>query len=193
MSKTKKGRKQNSINIPKGSRSKTPRCKVNKIRKEIAIKTVKKTGLSDTKIECFLSNSSHFLGCFAQDELRNITIKSLPIFLIVNLDHSYSEGTHWIALRIDETSLEIFDSLGFNFLRWPNIPHFLLDFLNKYSKNRKILISNELQPYNSTLCGFYCIFFVLYRATNTFSSCNNIFSNQLYKNDKILVNFFNKL
>ena len=181
-------------------RSKRPRftqiitTKIKKeIKKQIKASTVKKVGITACKINCILSRAPNFLGCFAQDELTSLTICSLPVYLIVNFDHSYSSGTHWIALRISKRYLEIFDPLGFNALRWPNIPHFLLDFLHKFSIHRRILISKEIQPYASTLCGFYCIYFIVYRSANTFSNCNNLFSLNLYKNDKILTNFYNKI
>ena len=176
----------------KRQRLQTPPCRYSrdKIKKAIKKETVEKQGISARTISCFLASCPDFLGCFAQDELDTIHIKSLPVYLVVNFDHSSSVGTHWIALRISKNVLEIFDPLGFNTKRWPNIPHFLLNFLNKYSTHRKIRLSKEIQPFNSTLCGFYCIFFVLYRSYNTFGSCANLFSNHLYKNDHILYNVF---
>ena len=179
----------------KRQRSKTPPCKYSKtkIKKAIRRETKQKKGLDASKIQCFLADSHNFLGCFAQDELKSVNISSLPVFLIVNFDHSYSTGTHWIAIHISERKLEIFDPLGFNALRWPNVPHFMLDFLHKFSLHRQIFLSKEIQPFNSTLCGFYCIFFVLYRSNHNFNACNKLFSAKLYKNDKILYNIFNKL
>lgn len=163
-----------------------------KLKKEIQKEKAQKLGITACTIHCLLSNSPNFLGCFAQDELKNLKICSLPVFLVVNFDHSYSTGTHWVALYITKRRLEIFDPLGFNTLRWPNIPHFLLDFLHKFSVHRRIFISKEIQPYTSTFCGFYCIFFILYRCNHTFNNCNNFFSPKLYKNDKILTNFLCK-
>ena len=164
-----------------------------KIEKEIQKEANQKIGITGCTIHCILKNAPNFLGCFSQDELENITICSLPVYLVVNFDHSYSTGTHWIAIRISKHCLEIFDPLGFNTLRWPNIPHFLLDFLHKFSVHRHILISKEIQPFASTLCGFYCIYFVINRSRTTFYNCNKLFSPKLYKNDFILTNFFNKL
>jgi len=164
-----------------------------KISKEIKIERQKKTGIDSCQINCHLSKVSNFLGCFAQDELSSLSIRSLPVYLVTNFDHSFSSGTHWIALKIDKRKIEIFDPLGFNSLRWPNIPHMLLDFLHKFSFHRRIVISKEIQPYSSTLCGFYCIFFILYRSVNTFSNCTGYFSSKLKKNDRILFNFFNKI
>ena len=146
-------------------------------------------GIDSYFLENHLCKYSNFLGCFAQDELCNLYIKSFPIFLIVNFDFSYSKGTHWVALRIDNKNLEIWDPLGFNTVRWPSFPFLLLDFIHKYSQKRKILLCDEIQPNNSTLCGFYCIFFIMYRSCNTFSNCKNYFSAR-DNNDLILTNFF---
>ena len=163
-----------------------------KIKKALKSEKNKKEGISSCQINCILADTPNFLGCFAQDELVSLSIRSLPVYLIVNFDNSYSRGTHWIALRIDKRRLEIFDPLGFNSLRWPNTPHLLLDFLHKFSIHRSIYTSKEIQPYSSTRCGFYCIFFVIYRTVHTFSDCTRYFSNILIKNDKLLFDFFNK-
>jgi len=163
-----------------------------KVKKAIKNEKNKKEGISACQINCILANTPHYLGCFAQDELSSLSIRSLPVYLIINFDNSYSRGTHWIALRIDKRRLEIFDPLGFNSQRWPSTPHLLLDFLHKFSVNRQIYTSREIQPYSSTLCGFYCIFFVVYRSVHTFSDCTRYFSTTLKKNDNILTNFFNK-
>ena len=166
-------------------------CTPSEIAAAIRKASHKKTGINSTDINTYLNNCAvgNFLGCYAQDELRTICIKSLPVFLIVNFDHSYSSGTHWIALRIDRKRLEIWDPLGFNYNRWPNIPFLLLDFLHKYSQHRDVYLCPEIQPPHSTLCGFYCIFFVIFRSCNTFHSCTSYFS-KFTVNDKILTNFF---
>ena len=180
-------------------KSSRPRVKANcsfnkkKIKKAIQNEKNQKEGISSCLINCILADTSNFLGCFAQDELASLSIRSLPVYLIVNFDNSYSRGSHWIAVRIDRKRLEIFDPLGFNSLRWPHTPHLLLEFLHKFSVNRRIYTTKEIQPYSSALCGFYCIFFVLYRTVHTFSDCTRYFSNILKKNDNILINFFNKI
>jgi len=163
------------------------------IKKEIKKESKTKSGISNLKILYFLRKFPHFLGCFAEDELKSLQIKSLPLSFIVNIDHSGLNGSHWILIRIDRKRLEIFDPLGFNIRRWPRIPYFLLDFLHKFSIRRKVYITREIQPFTSTLCGFYCIFFIYYRTFNSFFDCTRLFSNKLYKNDHILINLFNKI
>ena len=185
MQKEKQGKK-------KSFRPRFQEINTKKVKKIIQQEKNNKKGITSVQINSILANIPHFLGCFAQDELESLSIRSLPVYLVVNFDNSYSAGNHWIALRIDKTKLEIFDSLGFNSLRWPSIPHLLLNFLNKFSVNRRILTCKEIQPYSSTLCGIYCVFFILYRSIHTFTDCTRFFSNVLKKNDNILLNFFNK-
>lgn len=163
------------------------------IQKEIKKESKTKTGISNIKINYFLRNFPNFIGCFAEDQLKSLTIKCLPVTLIVNIDHSGLDGSHWILIRIDRKRLEIFDPLGFNIKRWPRIPYFLLDFLHKFSIHRKVFITKEIQSFKSTLCGYYCIFFIFYRSFHSFFDCTRLFSNKLYKNDHILINLFNKI
>lgn len=162
------------------------------IKKAIKQENKDKKGLNSCFINCMLYNVPNFIGCFSQDQLQTLVIRSLPVSLIVNLDTSSSSGSHWIALRIAKKTLEIFDPLGFNVSKWPGkIPYFLFQFLHKFSVHRRVLISREIQPDNSTLCGFYCIFFLYYRLTHTFHDCTKPFSRkQLRKNDIILQNLF---
>ena len=53
------------------------------VRKTIQnkIKKIKKTqiGLSSREIETLLNNKAHFIGVYAEDELANIIIQSLPL------------------------------------------------------------------------------------------------------------------
>jgi len=178
-----------------GIRYKKTSSTINKaeIQKEIKKESKTKTGITNIQIHYFLRNFPDFLGCFAEDELKSLIIKSLPVSFIVNIDHSGLGGSHWILIRIDRKRLEIFDPLGFNIRRWPRIPYFLLDFLHTFSIRRKVFITREIQPFNSTLCGYYCIFFLYYRSFHSFADCTRLFSIKLHKNDYILTNLFNKI
>ena len=174
-------------------KTQTPTINKDQIKKEIKKESKTKTGITGHQISFFLRDFPNFLGCFAEDELQTLIIRSLPVSFVVNIDHSGLGGSHWIAIRIDSKRLEIFDPLGFNVVRWPRIPYFLLDFLHKFSIRRNVFISREIQPYNSTLCGFYCIYFLYNRNITSFFNCTRHFSLRLYKNDRILFNLFNKI
>ena len=157
-----------------------------KIKK--AIKT--KTGINCTFIQSILNCSPSFIGCYAENELENIVFGSLPCFLIVNLDNDQMAGSHWIAIGIFDSAVEIFDSLGFNVLNWPRIPTRLLSFLHRLALFKKVFCSKRLQPEFSTLCGFYCIFYVKFRPFFPFSFLENIFTVKLESNDLKLLKIF---
>ena len=145
-------------------------------------------GLNSSEITTLLSSTRNFIGVYAQDEIKNLSVSQYPSFLIINLDSISFGGSHWIAVGIFKAHIEIFDSLGFNIFNWPHIPCDLLNFLLKFSVGRKVLVSKRLQSDNSTLCGLYCVFYVLARITLRFSFIQNLFSDNLTRNDKVLIN-----
>ena len=176
-------------------RFKKTTCSINKInlKKEIKIEKNEKIGLSASKINSYLANLPNFLGCYAQDQLINITFKSLPVFFVVNFDPSYAQGSHWVAIRVSKKSVEVYDTLGFDVRKWPSVPKFLLYFLHKFTSHRKLYLLKNIQSQSSTLCGFYCIFFIIFRSTNNFKSCNNVFTSNLNLNDEILYDMIDQL
>ena len=163
------------------------------IQKEIQKEKAQKEGLDCCKINKFLRDIPNYHGCFSPDELNNLLISSLPIKLILNLENSNREGSHWIALRIEKSKIELFDPLGFRLDRWPSIPLPFLHFLQHISYKRKLLISRELQSVQSSLCGFYCIYYFLAREKFPFRKIVNSFSVSLRKNDKILSDLLYKI
>ena len=175
------------------NKEKTSSINHSQIKKAIKKEEKIQAGLSCCKINFFLKNIANFYGCFSYDELQSILIDSLPIKIIVNLDNSSGEGSHWLAIRIDKRQVEIFDPLGFNFDRWPHVPFLLISFIKKISFRRRLLISREIQSPNSFLCGFYCIYYFLARENLPFNSIVNTFSTHLVKNDRILKNLLYKI
>ena len=151
------------------------------------IKKAQKAELSTVDLRQMLKNMSSFLGVFACDQLKFIKSKfSIPKYLIVNLDPSNSPGSHWISLRIDRKSVEIFDSLGYNYRIWKILPLPLLIFLNSLRKTREIIFSPVLQSKSDTICGLFCVYFVLFRQINSFSQCISVFSSSLDLNKTII-------
>ena len=155
-------------------------------------KDFKKTprGLSTRLLIDFLSDTRNFLGVYAQDQLSNFTLSSFPSFLVVNLDSSHSTGSHWISIGLFSNRLEIFDSLGFDILMWPEIPCSLLNFLRKFSVGRKVITNPKIQNSQSKLCGFYCLFYVLARNVMSFKKLKSYFTQNLRNNDKLLIKLF---
>ncbi len=157
------------------------------------IKTAKKDqkGLSGDFITSSLACSPNFIGCFAENELNNLTITSFPSFLIANIDSSEMKGSHWIAVGIFNDKIEIFDPLGFDIFNWSKVPCDLLDFLHRLSVTRRVYTAPRVQSDSSYLCGFYTIFYVIARKFVSFDHLFKCFCTQfLSRNDKILYNFF---
>ena len=175
----------NSSSRSRRKKASSRHCKV-EIRKEIQKQIKVQKGLSSSKINCILADQPNFLGCFADDDLRHIAVQSYPAFLIVNLDKSSGTGSHWVCLRIDRRTIEIFDPLGFNIRLWPQKPFYLLNFLHNFSFSRKLVFSVQIQPINSFLCGFYCVYYILMRDKLSLNNIQRKFSGKLYKNDSIL-------
>ena len=159
--------------------------KIEKIQKEKIM--VSADFITASLSEC----SKNFLGCFAEDQLKNLSLTSFPCFLIVNIDSSNMGGSHWIGLGIFKDTLEIFDPLGFNILNWPRIPTGLLDFLHNFSRSRKVKILPRIQSDSSMLCGIFSIYYVIRRKTATFDTCLSCFNFENFVvNDGVVCNFF---
>ena len=154
------------------------------------LKKTTKAGLSCEQIISILYCSPNFLGCFAENQVTFISVRSFPVFFIVNVDSSGSVGSHWIAVFLTKTTIEIFDPLGFQFHLWTRVPCKLLSFINLYSTNRTLLISNPIQSASSVFCGFYCLFFILSRPLMSFDSVQSFFSSKLYRNKSRLIKLF---
>ena len=165
------------------------RCNKNLATKIKTSKT-KKKGTNGNVILNSLSCFDNFLGCFAQDELEKLVITNFPCFIIVNLDSSDMNGSHWIAIGIFRDYVEIFDPLGFNIFSWTRFPCFLLAFHHRLSIRRKVLVSKCLQSDQSLLCGIYCCLYVYLRSVHTWNFIQSRFVAEVEQNDKILPSLF---
>jgi len=162
----------------------------NKYREaEKIIKKAEKAPLTKNELLKLLKKHPNFIGIFASDQLGTISIVKFPVYFIVNIDISKLNGSHWIAIRIDHSNVEIFDSLGFNPELWSFWPKIMFNFLKSYSFTHRFRISNIYQsPYKFT-CGLYCIFFILFRNRLSFRNCCAKFTNNVSENYFILKSF----
>ena len=165
-------------------------CDLAQIKKAIKKTQKNQKGLDESFIRTYLKCVPSFIGCFAENELDHLTIHSFPCFLIINLDSSAMAGSHWMALGIFKTKLEIFDSLGFQLLKWPRIPCSLLKFLHRMTVGRKVQVLKRVQSKNSILCGYFSIFYVVFRSLYSFNTLAANFGSDLSKNDAILLKLF---
>ena len=153
-----------------------------------AIKT--KKGISCGDILSLTKSFPNFIGCFAQDAITQLQFRSKPVLLLVNIDSTGSTGSHWIAIGLFQNSIEVFDPLGFEIFNWSKIPCSLLKFIHKHSANRQLFIADRVQSNFSTLCGFYCLFYVSKRPFMSLSEISAVFSKRLSANDKLLLSLF---
>ena len=157
-----------------------------------ALKKAKDSPLSKPELLSILKRERDFIGIFASDQLRSLYVLKEPVFMIVNIDISSQPGSHWIALRVGKSTIEIWDSLGFNKELWSSYPDYLIKFLERYRMSHTFYISPILQSPNSYVCGLYCVFFILYRPSLSFSNCVGRFSINLAKNKEKLYYLLNK-
>ena len=147
-------------------------------------------GLTACVLNSFLKSSPHFLGCYSDDEISKVILKP-TCFIIVNLDTSDRPGSHWIAIGIFKNSIEVFDSLGFDLLSWPTVPHGLLSFLHRVSFRKRIKVIPRIQSKRSTLCGIFCVFYIILRSRFSLTTILTYFSlSSLATNDSKLIRFF---
>ena len=149
----------------------------------------KQEGLTSCELTSFLKSFPHFLGCYSDDEISKLILKPTS-FIIINLDTSDRPGSHWVALGIFTNSIEVFDSLGFDLLSWPTVPHGLLSFLHRVSFRKRIKVIPRIQSKRSTLCGIFCVFYIILRSRFSLPTILAYFSSSLATNDSKLIKFF---
>ena len=125
-----------------------------------------------------------FLGVFARDELPKP--KKYPACFVFNSKPREHEGEHWLAMFIDsDGTIDFFDSYAYSPNFYKLQPY--LDTFTKWTRNEK-----RIQGL-SEFCGLYCIYFLLFKARNKQKHFFSKFSNDLFNNDKILLNYLKKL
>ena len=168
----------------------TSRKTRNKLRFEVKKIQKTKQGLSSTFLISTLCTVPNFIGVFSQDFLLSLQILTFPVSFIINLDLSSESGSHWIAIIINENSIEVLDSFGLDRKTWKREPLILFTFLKKFSKSHKIRVLPRYQSSDSNLCGVYCVFFLIFRLKYSFFELQKIFSTDLNLNSSVLLSYF---
>jgi hypothetical protein len=127
-----------------------------------------------------------FHGVFPIDHLPK-GISRLPCLFIINTNTGNLPGQHWKAIYIDKNKNgEIFDSLAMPVSL--KLQHWMNYNTNKWTVSN-LTVQNPLSP----TCGVYVLYFVLTRLHyKTLSSCLNIFTSNVMKNDAMLEKLFMK-
>jgi len=134
-----------------------------KIKNPSRVKTgkgVKLDALYNDEIDDFFEDYPNYGGTISADQIQDLP-KKLPIGFIMNLDNSNEPGSHWVAVYIDQNSVEYFDPLAD-----PPTQEFKKD-IKKYieSMNLPNLLKfkiNKVKQQNSRTetCGFHSIRFL---------------------------------
>ena len=116
--------------------------------------------MNSTQISSILHSTieSSFWGVCASDKLPK-QINKYPVGFVMNVDSSDQPGSHWVAVYIDRHQQgNYFDSYGYK----PSVSvlsHFLNANCRSWQCNNK-----QIQGYLSSVCGHYCIYFLIQRA-----------------------------
>lgn len=148
----------------------------NKRFQKIEEKIKEEKTMSEFTILKRLQRVDNFIGCFPCDIIPKCS--SFPSLFILNTDSSNSKGSHWFAVREDETTIEVFDSLKLNKYS-PEIEKFL--------SQKKTVRIRKLQPNKSFFCGLYASYFILFRNCSSLKTLLKPFSRQISKNDSIIL------
>ena len=149
-----------------------------------------KTSLDTGTLNNLLNHIYNFVGVFPQNHLNTIKFLKTPFSLIVNTDCENQSGTHWIAINITNSRIEICDSLGFKPNSWSNYPTHLMLFIHRFLNRRKLVITPQIQSEYSNACGLYCLLFIMFRQKRPFKTFINLFSSHYRLNDQIVYSYF---
>ena len=121
-----------------------------------------------------------FGGIYSKDQLPEDLMRTK--FYVVNMESSnVGNGSHWVAFYYNHPLTSIyFDSFGFV------APLQVENRINPYIFN-----DAEVQDYNSSACGYFCIAFIKFLHSKqdkqeAYKSFLKLFKNETVKNDKIL-------
>ncbi|KAJ8031120.1 hypothetical protein HOLleu_27741 [Holothuria leucospilota] len=132
---------------------------------------------------------NHFHGVFPSNLLPQKSF-TLPQAFIANTDEADSPRSHWVAMYFDNKGTDFFDSFG----RSPEecSPYFK-PFLKKHTKNLVRENERRLQGLISTVCGQYCLFFLLHRCRNiSMDTIVSKFTKDPTLNDSLVNEFITK-
>ena len=124
---------------------------------------------------------SIFRGVYSSDTVP--VFATYPSGCVVNTDPAGQPGTHWVALYQEKPGvMETFDSFGKDFSSYNiNLP-----------PCRLVTQCHQLQSDISTVCGQFCMFFLLWRASGeTYSHILHLFTDHRIANDIMVCQYVN--
>lgn len=145
--------------------------------------------ISQLMFRLFAKSLTHFLGVFPSDQIPSPDYihAHTPCAFIANVDQYGSPGSHWVAIYIPlPHRIEFFDS----YARHP------ADFGFQFPKDCQITHNlRQVQSFNSTVCGEYCIYFLYFRSRGNSMTqlVSRLASMSHLQSDKFVANFTRNL
>ena len=122
--------------------------------------------LTNSKIQRYYQIESKFNLVYSKNNLPKINDEAY----IINLDKYKSTGSHWIVLNMNGYNVTYFNSLGFEYTTKES---------EKFIGNKYITINvYRIQPYDSIMCGYFCIGFIDHMLNSKRPADFNNFSSQ---------------
>ena len=132
------------------------------------------------------ANVANFLGVIEFKELNHMLIYDAPICFVTNIDE------HWVSFWISKSHIEIYDGLGESSGLKDNA--YFVNFLCNNLINRNLNITRQIQNDESVLCGQFSVICLQLRSCNVlFDAINTHFSENLEKNDDLIIYLFKDL
>ena len=135
--------------------------------------------------------SIFFRGVFPADRFRDQTVAKLPSGYIINTDPSDEPGSHWVAVYVNGTAS---NPIGEFFCSYGESPE-TYNFKNWIESNSMRWTYNEkrYQADSSSVCGHYCLFYLLHRFRNIpLRTIQDMFTNDYVLNDTMVNNFISE-
>lgn len=102
-----------------------------------------------------LNLSKYYAGTIARDQIFIIKPTKVQKFYVINFETSNEEGSHWVAIIIDNTRCVYFDSYGLP-------PPAELESMLLTNSISELFFQDEQLQTNSNRCGWFCLFFGIY-------------------------------
>ena len=130
-----------------------------------------------------------FHGVFSSDRLPELPVKQRPATLVVNTDPSCRPGEHWIAIYLPKRGpLEYFDSYG----KPPEVNSIQTILARNGGINK--INPKSLQGPLSSVCGHYCIYYLLHRCRGqSMETITGRFNVDQQRNDRDVLHFLTHL
>lgn len=134
-------------------------------------------GLSAEEIENKLKDVYNFIGIIDIEKLDTVIFNDLPVTFVLFY------RSHWVAIYLDNLTLEIMDS-SHSLLE--AMPSEFICFLYTHM-DKTVRINPVLQSNRTNVCGLYCIFFIKNKNKNeNFSQIISNFTDDVRINDYII-------